>query len=396
MDKFKYTLVILLFLIFFSCTKSKNDIKYDHETIVINIKEDDKEVNFSNIIESIDIIPLETTQECLLGNILALYYDDGLYFIQNDNDYLTYVFDEAGKFKHQLAQRGHGPGELQFPELCFVNKQNKEIWMSNNNTFLRYNYQGRYLGKRNYSLAFSDFCIDKKQNIYFYTGRKNNIHIQDGFLTGDLTVLTPNNQKKTWFKSELVKYYKLGQAIHSFSSLHPFCLQSDNSITFSYTTNDTIYAIKDDFIIDPKYCIHFNNNSITTESLNNMPGEKIRSYIEAHPDTYWNINNVFENESHLYFTYKKGFDSLYTFLRNKKTKKDNYFILKDDLFNNNWLKIKECTDSSFIGYTTAYEIKTSNKIKQFISDSLYNRLKEIQSEDNPIIFKFKFKQNIQQ
>ncbi|RHJ78387.1 6-bladed beta-propeller [Parabacteroides sp. AM08-6] len=389
----KHFKIILLLIILCVCT----DIKTLTGQGIINIEvgENIKEVNLSDIIESIEIIPLETSDEVLLGEIYALSYDEEKYFVQNANNLLIYVFDKKGKFERQLTRKGNGPGEIQFPESYTLDKINKEVWLSNNNTFLRYDYQGTYLGKRDYSLAFKSFCIDKNKNIYFYTGKNDNHHIQDGFLTGDLTLLTPDNKKRTWFKSKLVGYYKTGESIRSYPSSHPFSIQKDNSITFSYTFNDTIYSIKDNSLIEPKYCIHLGEKKISSNALNDMPGKDLKAYFQENTNTKWNINNVFENQQYLYFTYLKGFKSSYVVLYNKETKEISNMSLKDDLLGSEWLAIADCTASSFIGYIPAYQIKINEKILSFISQEQLAQLKESTADDNPILFKLTFKKRIQ-
>lgn len=386
-------IVNLLFSILLcSCMNQRENQELN--LIHINVDDSPKEVMLSDIIDSIKIIPLETSEKILLGDISSIGQDEGKYFIQNGYDRLIYIFNTNGQFERQLVYKGNGPGEIQFPEDYTLDKINKEVWLSNNNNFMRYDYNGSYLGKREYSLSFSDFCIDNKGIIYYYTAKTDNAHIQDGFLTGDLTAQNQNGEKETWFKSKLVGYYKPGDAITTYSSTHPFCVQEDGSITFYYTFTDTIYSIKNNKKIEPKYCIHLGKNSIPTNLLNNMPGIDIKKYVQSNADLRWLVNNVFENNAYLYFTYLTGFEKSYTVIYNKKNRKTTNMYLTDDLFGSQWLKIKDCNNNYFIGYLTAYDMKINDKLSSYVNEETLLMLKNLSPEDNPVIVEFTIKENI--
>ena len=248
-----YFLCISLLLSISSC--SKNVAESELTTIKLNPNKENT-ILLSNIIDSLYTIPLETTEQALLSNIRKLEYDDGFYFIQNSQDYLIYIFDDKGNFSCQPAKKGQGPGEIRFPQCFALEKVNKEIWLTNNDSFYKYNYEGKYLGNKAYSLAFSDFYIERSGNIFFYTNKNNNSHIGDGFLTGDIAMLSPKGEKKTWFKSEAALKTKPNESIMSFSTLLPFSLQSNGTITCHYVFSDTIYSISKDRI-DPIYFVDF-------------------------------------------------------------------------------------------------------------------------------------------
>lgn len=174
--------------------------------------------------ESIRVIPLETTDQSLIGSIADLGYDDGNFFVLDGYNQLVSQFDEKGQFIRKLVQRGNGPDDIQHPQMFSIDKLHNEVWLSNNTNFMRFDYHGNYLGKRDYQLDFTDWYIDEDYDIYFYTGKHDNAHNEDGFMTGDLTLLTTNGQKKTWFKSDIIGYYKPNMTKLSFGSSHPFLL----------------------------------------------------------------------------------------------------------------------------------------------------------------------------
>lgn len=380
-----HILYILLLLVFYSCTE---DIpKSNLTTIKLNPNKENL-IYLSNIIDSLYIIPLEISEQSLLRDIGKLEYDDGLYFIENTQDNLVYIFNDKGLFICQPAKKGHGPGEIQYPQCFTLDKIKKEMYLTNNNAFNRYDYRGRYLGSRPYSLAFSDFCIEKSGNIFFYTNKTNNSHIGDGFLTGNITMLSPEGGKKTWFKSQAALRTKPNESIMSFSTSLPFSLQSNGTITCHYVFSDTIYSITKNRI-DPVYFVDFGSQKPKID-LDQISGYDAEEYIKTHSGTVWYLKDVVETDDHLSFRY------LFDFLAEGHVfyNKQNHHIIEGVLVNDllkgriNMLGHKK---NRFIGSISAYDIVIDNKLSSFISQEQLAELKKITPESNPILIEFTLK-----
>lgn len=67
--------------------------------------------NVSDYLEVVKLIPLETTMECLIGEIdKVVQYRNNIY-VFDSKTYKLLWFDGSGKFLGQIGQRGKGPGE---------------------------------------------------------------------------------------------------------------------------------------------------------------------------------------------------------------------------------------------------------------------------------------------
>ena len=384
----RYVLFTLVFVPFFlSCDNQRRNT---NDIINIRLEPDIEKANkLSELIDSIFIIPLETTEDALLANISKLEYDNGHYFVLNSNDKLVYVFDGTGKFTHRIAKKGNAPGEVQHPECFALDKKHKEVWLTNNDAFYRYDYEGNYKGSKPYSLAFNDFCIEKNSNIYLYTGKCNNSHIGDGFLTGDITLLNVNNEKKTWFVSEIALRQQPGKTIESYYSNIPFCEQKDGQITVHYVFSDTLYSI-DDTMISPKYAIDFGENKSSVD-LNELPASEARKYMEARPNTPWFVNNVLETSSFLLFTYNIGFKMQSTVFYNKKNSHlKEGFLINDLLEGHIWML--GIRGNRFVGYITASDKRINNKLSAFVNEDKLSVLQELPEDSNPILIEFTLKE----
>lgn len=369
----------------FSCTK--NVSKSELTTIKLNPNKENL-ILLSDIIDSLYTVPLETTEQALLSNIEKLEYDDGFYFIQNTQDYLIYIFNDKGTFCCQPAKKGQGPGEVRFPQCFALDKINKKIWLTNNDSFYKYNYEGNYLGNKAYSLAFSDFCIERSGNIYFYTNKNNNAHIGDGFLTGNITMLSSKGEKKTWFKSKEALKNEPNKSYMSFFTRIPFSEQEDGKITCHYALCDTIYSI-DLNDIKPSYVIDLGKNKSKID-FDQISVSDVEEYIQAHPETVWYVRNVIETPNMLTFSYNLGFE-YYAYVYYNKS---NGHVLEgkpiNDLLGGN-IKVLGKKEDKIIGYILAEDVQVSEKLSSFISQEQLAELKKITPESNPILIEFTLK-----
>lgn len=103
-------------------------------------------LNVSQIAEDIEFVPLETTDECLLGdnimNIVATSKDIIIF------DYeACYRFDRKGKFKNKIGTKGNGPGEYVKPMYITVDTLNNWVYMGDYiiKRFVKYDFEGKHL-----------------------------------------------------------------------------------------------------------------------------------------------------------------------------------------------------------------------------------------------------------
>ena len=101
----KTILIGVLALALGACSKQ---VKENSNVIQVDI-ENVQPMNLADFVESIQLVPLETTDKSLIKRIERMVIRDGKVYIQNDlQDVL--VFDENGKFLLSTAQRrGQGP-----------------------------------------------------------------------------------------------------------------------------------------------------------------------------------------------------------------------------------------------------------------------------------------------
>ena len=340
MHKQNILLIALIFVLsFWSCNR------YDksNENKVFHVDMEDCKISvdlkLSDLIDSCWLVPLETTNESVLGDFIRYIYITNDYLIVDNNSGI-YVFAEDGKFIDKI-NTGRGPNELSIShsfyyyekeDLIFINnrlinKDNilcydvksqkflppiKKCFTSDWNDFMIYNdslIMGSLYDMDAGSNPYSLFFQDLKGN--FISGIKSNKKIID------------RNQKE--LLQRMLIYY------------------GDQKTHVKYVFDDTLFTINGNHL-SPYLIIQNNSPQINPLSMVLKSGDK-RSYFER-----------FENSSFMIFrdqTYKGMIPFKPGAL--KADYKTVYFLLNKS--NGNYGIINSYTDD-FTGKTQTSENET--------------------------------------
>lgn len=106
---------ILFLLVLWSC--SNKDAKvFDNNPLFISIKEADFNVehDFYNIINDIEFVPLETTDESIMGEVSKMKMYNGYMIILDKKSRTVFIFDNKGKYLNKISRVGTGPYEYEY------------------------------------------------------------------------------------------------------------------------------------------------------------------------------------------------------------------------------------------------------------------------------------------
>ena len=142
---------VLSISLYLSCT-NQNDpaVSIDEDgCIVLNLDEARKrpsDLKWSDMATSIEYIPLETSDSCLLlyPGILDMTNDHIL--ISNGND-VPYLFDRQGNFLNRIGIKGRGPGEIQqHVRHGYIDPKTNDVSLFFNDlSVMRFNIHGKFL-----------------------------------------------------------------------------------------------------------------------------------------------------------------------------------------------------------------------------------------------------------
>lgn len=84
----------------------------DYKGTIIDLdKNVQKEILFSSFVDLISYIPLETTDDCLIGKIHDIIISDSIIFVLNGEQNCVFFFNREGKFLRKIDKPGSEPGE---------------------------------------------------------------------------------------------------------------------------------------------------------------------------------------------------------------------------------------------------------------------------------------------
>ena len=110
MKKLRWLCGIALMLALSACGQVKNETEYLSKVDDVKEYEDDK---LSSILESFDIVPLETNDAALLAEPYCIVLRDNYIYIldikMSGNE--IHLYDSDGKYIRHIGQKGQGPND---------------------------------------------------------------------------------------------------------------------------------------------------------------------------------------------------------------------------------------------------------------------------------------------
>ncbi len=305
MYKKQYSLFSIMFLLttFIGIESCKQNSKEQVIRIAIDEKEIKTNLLYSNLVEDVKFISLQTidtSANANLWHISKVFFDDNLIFCL-DRDVFggIMIFDERGKHLNSI-QIGRGSGkEITSISDAAIDKEKKEIRISNSPYIAVYSYKGEFLKRKKANFDSEHFEYTK--GLSAFTSKEFGL------------IIKANNQSKE-------KTYLPSYAIHRQFLIQPFQVV-DEGILFRHSLCDTIFLVKEQTVI-PYRIIDFGDKKITQPELKAIIyGDQS---LPVNPDKMHSIKYYSENKQFIHFTFqykKKPLIALY----NKLTKKTTVF-----------------------------------------------------------------------
>lgn len=84
-------------------------------------------LSIHEIFDSIQVIPLETTDSCLLRAPVKVTTGNNRNYILDWKSFQVFVFDDEGHFLHTIGKKGQGPGEYREVYDMIVDESRKQV-----------------------------------------------------------------------------------------------------------------------------------------------------------------------------------------------------------------------------------------------------------------------------
>ena len=139
-----------------SCTeKQKNDSAFAPDLL----NEAKESVRYSQFVDSLEYLPLETSDKCLIGKIKDVYIGKECVFVFDDRMQTVWIFDRKGNYLGEIRKSGNGPGEYVNAQQFEVDEANRQIVLLDiwTNKLLHYDWEGGLLKEVPLEVRAMDF-----------------------------------------------------------------------------------------------------------------------------------------------------------------------------------------------------------------------------------------------
>lgn len=381
------SLVCLMFSVS-CCTKPAKPVT---ELIQIDINPDKVEdfIDLSPMLsDSIDIIPLETTDECLLSDIERLTFYKGNFYILDATRRNIFVFDEAGRFVRKIGKQGNGPGE--YSAILFFDIMGDSVLVQDHHRLNCVIYDlatGEFVKEFAHNVeVHGGFYVDGR--VYFYTSyRKID---KENFNLCKLDLSTAKVVEKFIpFDEKSVKFGTTGL-------MNDICKYKD-SVYMIFPYNDTIYQVTKDNA-RPLYNMHFTARNLpddiqpVNDSFRSAAAEgefvKGLEYMQMSKDHIWGIYIDKRRFHYMYVnrhTLEAKVTECFTVKKLGHLPVSQFFVSDDDLLSVQPASALRVSLRSIL-------LSKFNPVAEKYKEKLEKLQKNLKEDSNPVLFRYRLKE----
>ena len=340
-------------------------------------------LSLNDMVESIEYIPLETKDNCLVGTIVSYIFSDKYILIkEKDNNYL---FSRSGRFISKIGNIGGGPGEYYSASMFQIDEKNNHVILydSYNEKLLYYDMKGRFIKSIHFEgrmlLLSSKSNRFHNNHIIIKRANSGNIPFTYSVLDSELNIITQQIKP--------VQFTMRGGGFVGIGELFCEYVYNNQMHVRENILNDTLYMINNDFSFIPKYIIDAGKRKLTVD---------IRSDWDLFAREARNrliVSYVFETKDNLLISYIYQGEKYHGYY-NKSDNKYMHFSSSTGITNDydggpDFLPQYQ-ENKQLIAFYDAYLFdEHKNEIKPKGSIEAINRfdkmVRELDSEDNPVM-----------
>ena len=342
-------------------------------------------IPFSIFVDNVEFIPLETTDECLIGDacIVSSITQKDIFVFDYEK---CYRFDRNGKFLNAIGAKGNGPGEYTRPMRAIVDTLNQWVYFPDHWTgrLLKYDYSGNFLEESQPKGLSSDIWLHKPME----------------FLFGDSFYQYAKKGERFSISFYSLKEKKLLSKMRCEYEKDIPKLMICNPNVYNYKGNtyvkdfwcDTIYQITNPYKLVSHAIINRGRLGYRTQDDKSL----ISGVEDSEERITIAVHNIAETDRFIFISSNQGrivYDK-----KSDKTIAANYDVpLMDDLYGSPGLVYFVSTTNGNEIYQAihAYEFIENGDGKHSITDARYNTYRKmvdrLDEDDNPVIMIVKIK-----
>lgn len=353
---------------------------------VVDVNKSIEKLDISHLFtDELKIVPLETSEECLISDMLKIQFTDNYIYVSDQVAQCIFQFSDSGKYIKSIGNKGESPADYSSIGDFIVNDDHIYIQDLYINKILCYDLNGNWIKTFSLGDINIDEMIDFGTNIFCVSNYRNykngcfNLY-KLNLLTQKIEGLIPADAKVAENSSAW--------------GLNRYASKNGDSALIIYPLNDTIYSLTSDSVL-PQMVVRFSERKLPE----NMRYQNVMDIMEQSSDYILGMDFIKNSDKHIFFEYGDGATHKNAIL-NRETgfaETTERFILEKwgSLYISNF----EIRNNDFYVIQPAYFFKKSwNAIyeKENFKISNHKRLFEkldnmLCEDDNPIIFIFRLK-----
>lgn len=371
-------LYIIFLLTFFGCMNHTSSVI--PPTVVIKAEDCEKAHKLSDIVQEYQLIPLETTDSCLIGNVGKVIFDTTTFYLNDATSEFVYHFDRQGKLLNSIGKRGRDPFEfLHLDDYCISKNHNIIILDGSSKKIIIYTSCGNPITQQDLPFFADSFEI-LNDSVFVFNGAA----YEGQVIFGDY-----RNKKRI---NSYLKY----DPRYSTRPLKSFT-RCNKEVLWQRGFEQMLYHVTEQELIPARY-IDFQQHSYTGK-LERTP----QGIYFLRPDVA-DMSRYYENNRYIHFIFEcNALDEMpflvYHFKKSGKTIILNNNHYEDDLtfYHTTPSAVSAFTTSGdpvVVLYTSLWINNLINKSGEFAINAfeeLKIKLAKITETDNPVLVVYKLK-----
>ncbi|GAB6008828.1 6-bladed beta-propeller [Dysgonomonas reticulitermitis] len=382
MKKINY--LILLIVALYSC----NVVKQETELIRLTFNNTESEPlqtqpQFANI----EIVPLESSPECLLRNIETIDICDSLIFIKDIGN--LYIFKRNGVFISQVGKYGEAPEEYIDLSTFYVDDKKQQIVIIDamKNSLIKYDFRGNYIESVRVPLQ----AIKSTQQAIFI--EEENLLLNHYINFEDNMAYTSLNEKTPEDFTSYLPYNPITVEKYMYSLSKHQMTRSENGVDLIMPLCDTIFSYSNGNM-EAKYLVDIPAQIAPREKFQTSVEQSYSRLVSKYGKDgfFTGFISIYETKNKILLEYKHKGILLGFYMGNKDTLEGDYYLntIDNEIKEFPFFQIKHAYDNAFVGIAEAQHLID---IKEKIVTGENNQLiklkhlvETLKYDDNPVLF----------
>lgn len=369
--------ILYLFLIlstYFSCSSPKEPAS---EKTTLNVHLDPRTISINDLFNRIEVIPIETSENCFMKRMSKMMELDGKYYILDNELAVLFEFDENGKYLFKIDKNGDGPGEYYLIYDFAIDTLQKRIKMlSPMGSIHYYDMQGNFIDR--IRLPWGG-----QQSMAALNNRNLAIWSLSSFSDGkyicifDEDSMQPHNSFWTDAEENFISNKK---------SFDVFYQYDGNTYFYTEYANDVFLLTKEGTELVYTWNFYENNLNLSPylETIKENPDKF--NFLVDNQDVPYRFCSQFQNDRYYY-------TQLYTYIINRRrnvfySKDKNNAIVFDKTKENIVLSKPLVFNDDYMICSATYE--DIKNYKEVLSQEEFSKIADRIEDDNPFLVKFYF------